>query len=72
MYRYIVDFFLQQLAENKMWEMPSLDNVGFPMMRNLVYSLFNLRKYEENLNLSSLGQLVGEEGGRTELGLLER
>ena len=43
-----------------------------PMRRNSVLSLFSLRKLEENQDLSSVTQSVREEGGRVELGLLER
>ena len=43
-----------------------------PIRRNTVLSLFSLRKLEENQDLSLVKQSVREEGGRVELGLLER
>lgn len=43
-----------------------------PVRRFSVLSPFNLRMFEENQDLSSLGQLIREEHGKMELGLLER
>lgn len=39
---------------NRMGKLPALDSIYFVLMsRNLVLSLFNLRKFEENQGLSS-------------------
>ncbi len=43
-----------------------------PMTRSSVLSLFNLRKFAVNHDLTSERQWVREEGGRVEFGLLER
>ena len=43
-----------------------------PITKNSVLSLFSLRKLKENQDLSSVKQSAKEEGGRVELGLLER
>ena len=43
-----------------------------PIRRNSVLSLFCLRKLEENHDFITVKQSVREEGGRVELGLLER
>ena len=43
-----------------------------PIRSSSVLSLLSLRKLEGNQDLSSVKQSVREEGGRVELGLLER
>ena len=43
-----------------------------PTRRISVLSLFNLRKFEVNQVFISVRQLVREEGGRVEFGLVER
>ena len=54
-------------------ELSTLARVDFvPMRRISVLSLLSLRKLAENQDLSSLRQSVREEGGRVELGLLDR
>jgi len=53
--------------------MEKLSALDFVLIRrNSAVSLFSLRKLEENQDFSSLIQRVREEGGRLELGLLER
>ena len=50
-----------------------LDSVDLePMRRISVLSLFNLRKLEENQDFMSVRQSARDEGGRVEVGLLER
>ena len=50
--------------------MDSVDLV--PTRRISVLSLFNLRKLEVNQDLISVKQVMREEGGSAEFGLLER
>lgn len=54
-------------------KLSTLDNVDFvPMRRISVLSLFNFRKLEVNQDFISDKQLVREESGRVEFGLLDR
>ena len=43
-----------------------------PMTRSSVLSVFNFKKFELNQDFISCRQVVREEGGRVEFGLLER
>jgi len=50
-----------------------LDNVDLePMRRTSALSLFRLRKLKENQDFMSVRQSARAEGGRVEVGLLER
>ncbi len=50
----------------------SLFNVDLVPIRSSVLLLFNLRKFEVNQDFMSRRQLVREDGGSLELGLVER
>lgn len=58
------------IVREKLLDLDRVDLV--PTRRSSVLSLFNLRKFEVNQDLISERQWVREEGGREELGLLER
>ena len=50
-----------------------LDSVNLePIRRISVLSVFNLRKLEDNQDFMSVRQSARDEGGRVEVGLLER
>ena len=54
-------------------KLSTLDSVDWvPIRRISVLSLFNFRKFEVNQDLISDMQVVREEGGSVEFGLLER
>ena len=54
-------------------KLSALDNVDLvPMRRISVLSLFNFKKFEVNQDFISDRQLVREEGGSVEFGLVDR
>ena len=58
------------MVREKLLDFVKMDLV--PMRRTSVLLLFNLRKLEENQDLISCKQSEREEGGRVEVGLVDR